>query len=98
MQLSTAQRVLLFVPNLIGYARFALLFWGFFLAARGEAFSFLCAYAASYLLDAFDGLAARQLDQTSRYGAMLDMLCDRAATTALCVAIAQQSPEFTCVS
>jgi phosphatidylglycerophosphate synthase len=35
------------------------------------------AYIASCLLDAVDGQAARALDQTSKFGAVLDMVTDR---------------------
>ncbi len=34
-------------------------------------------YALSCLLDAADGYAARKLGQTSRFGAVLDMVTDR---------------------
>ena len=40
-------------------------------------------YILSGLLDAFDGHAARALDQSSKFGAMLDMLTDRCCTMAL---------------
>jgi CDP-diacylglycerol--inositol 3-phosphatidyltransferase len=34
-------------------------------------------YGVSCLLDAVDGMAARALDQTSKFGAVLDMVTDR---------------------
>ena len=37
------------------------------------------AYVISALLDAVDGQAARALGQTSKLGAMLDMITDRSA-------------------
>jgi len=40
-------------------------------------------YVTSALLDAFDGAAARALNQCSTLGAMLDMLTDRVGTCAL---------------
>jgi CDP-diacylglycerol--inositol 3-phosphatidyltransferase len=36
-------------------------------------------YATSQWLDAFDGMAARALGQSSAFGAVLDMVCDRAS-------------------
>jgi len=36
-------------------------------------------YSLSCLLDAFDGWAARSLGQTSKFGAVLDMVTDRYA-------------------
>ena len=40
-------------------------------------------FQLSGLLDAVDGHAARLLDQSSKFGAMLDMLTDRCATMCL---------------
>ena len=37
----------------------------------------MVAYCISCLLDAFDGQAARALGQTSKFGAVLDMVTDR---------------------
>ena len=34
-------------------------------------------YVGSYILDAFDGMAARALKQCSQLGCVLDMVCDR---------------------
>jgi CDP-diacylglycerol--inositol 3-phosphatidyltransferase len=40
-------------------------------------------YVTSGLLDAVDGTAARHFDQCSKFGAVLDMVTDRSATTCL---------------
>ncbi|TXT07470.1 hypothetical protein VHUM_03190 [Vanrija humicola] len=40
-------------------------------------------YGVSCLLDAFDGLAARLLDQETKFGAVLDMVTDRCTTACL---------------
>ena len=37
------------------------------------------AYVVSALLDAFDGMAARAMGQSSKFGAVLDMVTDRCA-------------------
>ncbi|XP_073258705.1 uncharacterized protein [Porites lutea] len=68
------ENVLLFVPNLIGYVRLILLVasWIFF----SNPVLFLSFYTASVLLDGIDGIVARQLNQTSAFGAWLDILCD----------------------
>ncbi|CAM9337302.1 unnamed protein product [Lampetra planeri] len=42
-------------------------------------------YLSSALLDAVDGYAARTLSQSSKFGAMLDMLTDRCTTMCLLV-------------
>jgi len=79
----------MFVPNQIGYARifFALLAFLHALppsweregvaAAAAQAPLFVALYFASYILDAFDGVAARALKQTSSFGALLDMVRER---------------------
>ena len=87
-------RVFLYIPNLIGYARF-----GFYLA------SFIChslnywqwcfgLYAIAFVLDEFDGRAARAYNQSSNFGAALDMVADRSATAGLCLILAQLYPNY----
>ncbi len=49
-------------------------------------------YLTSGLLDAFDGYAARYLNQGTKFGAMLDMLTDRCVTMCLCVVLAMFYP------
>ena len=66
----TTQQVLLYVPNLIGYARIILLF----LSLRTmltDPYTTAALYMLSALLDAFDGMAARKLNQCTKFGAML---------------------------
>ncbi|RYG47216.1 CDP-alcohol phosphatidyltransferase family protein, partial [archaeon] len=78
----SALRIALYVPNLIGYVRMALLF-ACLPYAFTDPFKFIVLYGLSYALDALDGVAARHLGQCSRFGALLDMVTDRAATAAL---------------
>lgn len=40
-------------------------------------------YGVSCLLDVFDGMFARRLDQSTRFGAVLDMVTDRCTTSCL---------------
>lgn len=54
-------------------------------------------YSISCLLDAFDGYAARLLDQSTRFGAVLDMVTDRCTTTCLLVFLAQAFPRWSIV-
>jgi CDP-diacylglycerol--inositol 3-phosphatidyltransferase len=66
------------VPNLIGYGRFVLLFLcPVFVYSEEYWYWYTICYAASQLLDVIDGMAARKFDQCSRFGAALDMVCDR---------------------
>ena len=76
--------VWLFVPNLIGYVRIIAALWGFAAARDPSRWAeFFWCYAVSYSLDAVDGTAARRLKQTSRLGAVLDMVTDRFCTAGL---------------
>jgi CDP-diacylglycerol--inositol 3-phosphatidyltransferase len=67
---------------LIGYSRvvfaaFAL----YYMPYHPKACTLL--YGVSCLLDAVDGMAARALNQTSKFGAVLDMVTDRCVSTFL---------------
>jgi len=84
--------VYLFVPNLIGYTRVLLAFIAFYVCFD-EPILFLVLYAISEILDAVDGYAARALNQSSKYGAVLDMVTDRASTTSLIVVLSKFYPE-----
>ncbi|MBW00036.1 CDP-diacylglycerol--inositol 3-phosphatidyltransferase, partial [Eschrichtius robustus] len=88
------ENIFLFVPNLIGYARivFAIISLYFMPCCPLTASSF---YLLSGLLDAFDGHAARALNQGTRFGAMLDMLTDRCSTMCLLVNLALLYPRAT---
>ncbi|XP_015275021.1 PREDICTED: CDP-diacylglycerol--inositol 3-phosphatidyltransferase [Gekko japonicus] len=86
------ENIFLFVPNLIGYARIIFAFIAFyFMPTSHLTASFF--YLLSGFLDAFDGHAARVLNQGTRFGAMLDMLTDRCATMCLLVNLAMLYPE-----
>lgn len=52
------------------------------------------AYTVSCLLDAVDGQAARALGQTSRLGAILDMVTDRCTTSCLLCFLASTYPKW----
>lgn len=74
----------LYVPNLIGYVRIISGLAAFWVCHDPASWStFFVLYAFSYGLDAVDGVAARALGQTSRLGAVLDMVTDRFCTAAL---------------
>ncbi|KAG8460662.1 hypothetical protein KFE25_011437 [Diacronema lutheri] len=85
--------VYFFVPNLIGYVRVALNFVALHYALSDYRVSLAC-YAASALLDAADGYAARALGQSSLFGTVLDMVTDRTATACLCVVLAHLYPAY----
>ena len=87
--------VWLFAPNLIGYARILLALVGFPLAFSPTHWPlFYWLYGTSYALDAVDGVAARALGQTSRFGAVLDMVTDRFCTAGLLAVLVRLHPSY----
>jgi len=92
--MSSETSVWLYVPNLIGYARviFAI---ASFVVIYDNPWWFFVFYSLSAWLDIADGYAARALDQCSRFGAILDMVTDRASTTCLIVVLSQFFPKYT---
>lgn len=76
------ENVFLFVPNLIGYTRVVLAALSlYYMQVHPKACTFL--YGVSCLLDAVDGVAARRLGQSTKFGAVLDMVTDRCTTACL---------------
>lgn len=71
-----------FYPNLIGYLRIIFALISFEAMTYAPYRAAIC-YIISAGLDAVDGYVARVCNQSSRFGAMLDMLTDRCALLAL---------------
>ncbi|CAL8344170.1 unnamed protein product [Arctogadus glacialis] len=72
---STMRRhVFVYWPNIIGYIRIVLVSISWVVFKR-PAF-FIPLYSISILLDGVDGWVARRLEQTSRFGAWLDVVVD----------------------
>lgn len=82
---TTAEDVLIYVPNLIGYSRIACAIGALFLmiAAKDYWILAIILYLANFVGDLFDGLVARRLGQTSTFGGLLDMVTDRCSTLGL---------------
>jgi CDP-diacylglycerol--inositol 3-phosphatidyltransferase len=70
------ENVFLFVPNLIGYVRVILAGASLYYMPHYQK-TCTALYFVSCMLDAVDGQAARALGQTSKFGAVLDMVTDR---------------------
>lgn len=87
------ENIFLFVPNLIGYVRIGLAIVSLYYMPFAPYIAVVC-YLTSGLLDAFDGHAARLLNQGTRFGALLDMLTDRCATMCLCVVLSMFYPTY----
>ncbi|KAJ3433138.1 cdp-diacylglycerol--inositol 3-phosphatidyltransferase [Anaeramoeba flamelloides] len=83
----------LYVPNIIGYLRtiFLILSWVYSLQ---DPVLYVIFYSVSYILDALDGYTARLLNQCSRFGAVLDMVIDRASTSCLFVVLSNVYPKW----
>lgn len=89
----TVQDVMLYIPNLIGYLRVLTAVLSF-ICMKNRPISTLILYGISGFLDAFDGYAARKYNQGTRYGAVLDMVTDRCATTSLTCFLCVIYPDF----
>ena len=83
-QAVTSTDVLLYIPNLIGYLRvFCTLLFVYLCQNQNQWHIALAAYIISFSLDLFDGMAARHFKQSSKFGAVLDMVTDRCSTALL---------------
>jgi CDP-diacylglycerol--inositol 3-phosphatidyltransferase len=82
------------VPNIIGYIRFILYLFSFLSHTFGNWELCISLYAIAFILDEFDGRAARAYNQSSNFGAALDMVADRSATAGLCLILAQLYPNY----
>lgn len=80
--MASSENIFLFVPNLIGYARIVLGLVSFYYMPFDYVKASIC-YLLSGFLDAFDGHAARALNQSTKFGAILDQITDRCATMIL---------------
>ena len=68
--------VALYIPNLLGYLRIFLSFYGLKNAIQQKPDSALNMWVAAALLDLIDGIAARKLNQCSQFGILLDVAAD----------------------
>ena len=83
------------MPNLIGYVRFAFLMISIYFAFSTTYWVlFPVFYGSAYLLDIADGTAARAFNQCSRYGAALDMICDRASNATMYMILSGLFPKY----
>lgn len=86
-------KIFFYVPNLIGYLRIAFSIYSFYIYDQHPSL-FIFLYLTSFILDAFDGIAARALNQSSRFGAVLDMVTDRFSTAALATLLSHFYPKY----
>ncbi|OBT82504.1 hypothetical protein VE02_09133 [Pseudogymnoascus sp. 03VT05] len=90
------ENILFFWPNIIGYARIILALSAlYYMPLHPRTCTLL--YGISCLLDALDGYAARYFNQSTRFGAVLDMVTDRCTTACLLVFLASAFPRWSIV-
>ncbi|KAK4221472.1 CDP-diacylglycerol--inositol 3-phosphatidyltransferase [Podospora fimiseda] len=87
------ENIFLFWPNIIGYSRIVLAIVSLYYMSLHPRTCCLL-YSISCLLDALDGYAARHFEQSTRFGAVLDMVTDRCSTSCLIVFLASAFPRF----
>lgn len=90
------ENIFLFWPNIIGYSRIVLAIASlYYMPLHPRTCSLL--YSISCLLDALDGYAARYFEQSTRFGAVLDMVTDRCTTACLLVFLSIAFPRWAIV-
>ncbi|KAI1495599.1 CDP-diacylglycerol-inositol 3-phosphatidyltransferase-like protein PIS [Biscogniauxia marginata] len=93
---SPSENIFLFWPNIIGYSRIVLAIASlYYMPLHPRTCSLL--YSISCLLDALDGYAARYFNQSTRFGAVLDMVTDRCTTSCLLVFLSSAFPRWAIV-
>jgi len=83
--------VFFFWPNLVGYCRILATAYAFYICFHSHAQAALF-YIVVQALDAVDGPVARKFGQSTKYGAVLDMLTDRMSTAVLLVVLSHLYP------
>lgn len=95
-RIAKEENIFLFLPNIIGYSRIVLAVISlYYMPLHPRTCSLL--YSVSCLLDALDGFAARRYNQSTTFGAVLDMVTDRCTTSCLLVFLASAFPRWSIV-
>jgi CDP-diacylglycerol--glycerol-3-phosphate 3-phosphatidyltransferase len=82
-------------PNLVTALRtVAAVVLGAAALAEASALLLVTAYATYWLGDVLDGWLARRLDQETRFGAVLDVIGDRASCAVLCAGLIVLQPQL----
>ncbi|KAF7541227.1 hypothetical protein G7Z17_g11994 [Cylindrodendrum hubeiense] len=87
------ENIFLFWPNIIGYFRIVLAIASlYYMPLHPRTCTVL--YSVSCLLDALDGYVARIYEQSTKFGAVLDMVTDRCTTACLLVFLSSAFPRW----
>ena len=89
-------QVLCYYANIMDYFRVVAAMYAFYKAKTSPEI-FVIFYFISFILDAFDGEAARRANQTSKLGATLDMVTDRISTAGLLAVLSGFYEQFSVV-
>uniref|UniRef100_H2ZIJ5 CDP-diacylglycerol--inositol 3-phosphatidyltransferase n=1 Tax=Ciona savignyi TaxID=51511 RepID=H2ZIJ5_CIOSA len=89
----TGRDVLLFIPNLIGYARIVFGIASAYYMPNDYVKASFC-YATTFVLDEFDGRAARAFNQESKFGAILDLTTDRITSVMMQMMLCVFYPDY----
>lgn len=89
----TPKEIFLYIPNLIGYFRVFTAVLSF-ACMKNHPYYTLVLYGILGFLDAFDGYAARKFNQGTKFGAVLDMVTDRCATSSLICYLCVIYPDY----
>lgn len=85
--------VFLYIPNIIDYFRFLCLIVCLFTWTSSPLYTVFF-YLLNMILDEFDGRAARKFNQTSTFGAVLDMVCDRSTDAVMTSFLSHLYPQY----
>ena len=92
----TPTQVLCYYANIMDYFRVVASMYAFYISKTDPVLFVIC-YFISFILDAFDGMAARAAHQTSKLGATLDMVTDRISTAGLLAVLSGFYPDHSTV-
>lgn len=86
-------KIFLFWPNIIGYGRIILYLICFYYIQHDFIITTTC-YIIASLFDTIDGYTARALQQTTKFGEILDQLTDRCGLLGLIIALCTFYPKY----
>ena len=92
----TPTQVLCYYANIMDYFRVIASMYAFYIS-KTDPILFVICYFISFILDAFDGMAARAAHQTSKLGATLDMVTDRISTAGLLAVLSGFYPDHSTI-
>ncbi len=93
LNFSETPNIFMYLANIMDYLRVFFCLIAFYYA-KTSPLTFLTFYFVSFVLDGFDGMVARALNQKSKYGATLDMVTDRISTSGLLMILCNFYPDY----